>query len=239
MNASSRLATYHDHTRAIGPSVALVAPLLVLHELLVLILDPPVRNSAEQAVLRFVGRLPADVVMLSRYAILWGLVATSLVWWRRRQQASPIVLLEAALLAVLLGPLVGGMVGGLGLSAGTPWGTAGAPAWQPYLLSLGAGVWEELVFRLGLLGGLTVLLRRVTGCPTGPATATAVVLSALVFAAYHHIGAGGEELQLGRFAFRTLAGTILGVLFVARGLAVVVYMHVFYDLMCDLRLALS
>lgn len=219
--------------------MALVAPLLVLHELLVLILDPPVRNSAEQAVLRFVGRLPDGLIDFTRYAVLWSLVALSLVWWRHRAQASPLVLIEAVLLAVLLGPVVGGMVGGLGLSAGTPWPVQDVPVWQPYLLSLGAGLWEEIVFRLALLGGLTVLLRRVTGCPTGPATATAVVFSALIFAAYHHIGAGGEALHLGRFAFRTLAGTILGVLFVARGLAVVVYMHVFYDLMCDLRLALT
>ena len=67
------------------------------------------------------------------------------------------------------------------------------------------------------------------------ATAIAVLVSSLAFALYHHLGAYGEPLVAGRFVFRLLAGTILGVLFATRGLAVVVYMHVFYDVLCDLR----
>ena len=62
-----------------------------------------------------------------------------------------------------------------------------------------------------------------------------MTISALAFALYHHVGHSGEPLTLGRFAFRAVAGTILGILFAFRGLAVVVYMHVFYDLLCDLR----
>ena len=74
---------------------------------------------------------------------------------------------------------------------------------------------------------------------TGRAIAVAVVVSSLVFALYHHIGPAGEPFTPDRFAFRAFAGTILGVLFVLRGLAVVVYMHVFYDVLCDLRVLLA
>ena len=70
---------------------------------------------------------------------------------------------------------------------------------------------------------------------TLPAMGVALVVSSLVFALYHHVGAAGEPFALDRFAFRAAAGTILGLLFALRGLAVVVYMHVFYDLLCDLR----
>ena len=64
----------------------------------------------------------------------------------------------------------------------------------------------------------------------------AILLSALVFSLYHHVGPGGEPLVADRFLFRGLAGILLGVVFAWRGLAVVVYMHVFYDVLCDLRL---
>jgi membrane protease YdiL (CAAX protease family) len=126
------------------------------------------------------------------------------------------------------------MLGGLGLSLRPPL-EGGSPAWLPFLMSVGAGVWEELVFRLALLGGLTLLLVRVLKLDLTVATGAAVIASALVFALYHHLGEMGEPLVAPRFAFRFLAGTILGVLFATRGLAVVVYMHVFYDLLCDVR----
>lgn len=150
-----------------------------------------------------------------------------------------LVLGESLVLALCLGPVVGGMVGGLGLSAGSQWVGESAPLWQPMLLSVGAGLWEEITFRLALLGGLALLLRRVTGCPQAFSLGLAILVSALAFALYHHVGDTGEPLAAAPFVFRAIAGTILGVLFALRGLAVVVYMHVFYDLLCDLRMALA
>ena len=85
-----------------------------------------------------------------------------------------------------------------------------------------------------IASGALLLVRGLHMQPVA-ATAIAIVVSSLAFALYHHLGAYGEPLVASRFAFRALAGTILGVLFATRGLAVVVYMHVFYDLLCDLR----
>jgi membrane protease YdiL (CAAX protease family) len=102
-------------------------------------------------------------------------------------------------------------------------------------MSVGAGLWEELVFRLGVMGSLVFLLTRREFLSPRSALGVALLVSALTFALYHHVGSAGEPFALDRFAFRAAAGTILGLLFALRGLAVVVYMHVFYDLLCDLR----
>lgn len=217
--------------------MALVVPLLLAYEALLLWLDPPVRNSAELAFSRFVALLPAHLLPVLRLGTLCVLLLVSLAWLLRERAAAArpwLVFAEALALALLLGPGLGLLVGGLGLSAHAPPPEGHAP-WLPFLLSVGAGLWEEIVFRLGLLGGLVVVLRRLVRLQPLPAHVLAIVVSALAFALYHHVGHAGEPLLPARFVFRALAGTILGVLFVYRGFAVVVYMHVFYDVLCDLR----
>lgn len=236
--AAWTLQAYLAETREMGLSLLLVLPLLLAYEIVMLLLNAPARNGAEVAVAQLVERLPPQSLALLRRGMTALLMVLALVLIHRhppRVARARYVLLEAVLFALALGPAVGWLVGGIGLSA--PSATPGAhdPAWLPFLLSVGAGLWEELVFRLALLGGLTLLVTRALGAAQPVAIAVAVLVSSLAFALYHHLGDGGEPLTASRFLFRTVAGTILGLLFVFRGLAVVVYMHVFYDLLCDLR----
>ena len=239
----SWLLTYHEESKQMGRSLALVLPLLVAYEIAIAVLAPGIRNSAELAVAEFVRKLPEHAVQALRYSALATLVV-GCVWWFRRSRpraevARPqFMLLEALCLAVLLGPSLEFLVGRIGLSASNVEQLPPNPAWLPYLMSVGAGLWEEIVFRLGLLGGLYVVLCRFMRTHERAALGISVLISALLFALYHHVGTAGEPFEAGRFAFRTLAGTILGVLFAWRGLAVVVYMHVFYDLLCDVRVAI-
>jgi hypothetical protein len=225
----------------VGRSLALVVPLLVLYEVCIQLLSPDVRNSADLAVSEFVHRLPADGLLLVRRVVL-GVLVLGVLWWcrsgrPRAKEARPyLVLFEAFCLAVLLGPALQTLVGHIGLSAVDTSLVPRRPIWLPLLLSVGAGLWEEIVFRLGLLGGMAVLLRRGFRLAPPAALGIAVLLSALAFSLYHHMGVAGEPFAVDRFAFRACAGTILGLLFVWRGFAVVVYMHVFYDVLCDLRL---
>lgn len=237
-----RWRNYREQTRAIAPSLVLVLPLLGLYEALIATLEPPLRNSAELAVSGFLGRLPRQALDYGRAALLLCLLTAGALWLIRRTRfprMSHWVLLESLVVALLLGPALGLLVGQMGLSSTNLPAGSGAPSWLPFLLSVGAGLWEELVFRLALLGGTAFLLARVTGWRMGAVLTVALLFSSLLFALYHHVGAGGEPLTLDRFAYRSLAGILLGSLFIWRGLAVVVYAHVFYDLLCDLRLTLA
>lgn len=227
---------YLEESRGVGPSVALVLPLLLVYELAMLVVQSPVRNGAEVVVGRLFTHLPVDTL---RRLVVAALVVGVLAVWHRRHfavEGAGWLLLEALALALVLGPLVAWMVGGVGLSAPA---LIQADPLVRVLLSVGAGVWEEIVFRLALLGGLAFVLVRLLRLPVAAGLGIAVVASALLFALYHHVGVLGEPLSPDRLVFRTVAGTILGVLFVVRGLAVVVYMHVFYDVLCDLRVLLA
>jgi membrane protease YdiL (CAAX protease family) len=96
------------------------------------------------------------------------------------------------------------------------------------VLSLGAGVHEELVFRLGLMGGGTAALL-LAGLGRGPSVAIALVVSAVLFSAAHHAGPLGEPFDRGVFVYRALAGVVFGLVFYFRSLAHAVYTHFLYD----------
>jgi hypothetical protein len=229
---------YAEESRDVGLSLLLVLPLLLSYEIAMLLVNAPVRNGAEMVVAEFLQRLSPEALVQLRRGLMLLLLVLALVLVRQHPPnvaRAHWLLVEALIFALLLGPTVGWLVGGVGLSLPSSAVTRGSAEWLPFLLSVGAGLWEEIVFRLGLLGGLALLGSRLLGWPSPVAIVFATVASALAFALYHHLGHHGEPLTLGRFVFRAVAGTILGLLFVFRGLAVVVYMHVFYDLLCDIR----
>ena len=96
------------------------------------------------------------------------------------------------------------------------------------VVSLGAGLYEELLFRVLLVSGLIWLFRRVGLTP--PARIGAAILaSALIFSAFHYIGPYGDELTLGSFTFRAIAGVLLSGLYVARGFGIAAWTHALYD----------
>jgi hypothetical protein len=100
---------------------------------------------------------------------------------------------------------------------------------EAVVISLGAGVHEELVFRLGLMAGGAALLRRLD-VRHSLAVALALVGSSLIFSVAHHAGPNGEPFELSVFTYRAMAGGIFGLIFYYRSLAHAVYSHFLYDL---------
>jgi membrane protease YdiL (CAAX protease family) len=96
------------------------------------------------------------------------------------------------------------------------------------LLSFGAGVHEELVFRLGACAGGAALLRLV-GLGHRTAVAIAFVISSALFSAAHHVGALGDPWSFQVFVYRTLAGLLFAAIFYFRSLAHAAYAHALYD----------
>jgi membrane protease YdiL (CAAX protease family) len=144
----------------------------------------------------------------------------------------PIVVGESTVYAFLFGSAVSLMMRAFGLDALL---AAGAETeMSPFVglvSSIGAGLYEEIVFRLFLMGGLFAVFSRVLGERVGVAAFAAVVVSSLIFSAVHHIGSMGDPFTLGVFFYRFFAGVILAALFTLRGFAVAVYTHAIYDVL--------
>ena len=98
------------------------------------------------------------------------------------------------------------------------------------VLSIGAGLYEELVFRVVLVGGLFWMLNNVMA-KSWMAYTLAALIGALLFSAVHYIGALGDPFTMASFTFRFLFGLALNGIFLARGFGVAAWTHAIYDVL--------
>ncbi len=95
---------------------------------------------------------------------------------------------------------------------------------------LGAGVYEEAMFRLALIP-LIYGSARMIHTPQLLAGTLAVTGSALLFSLAHHAGLPGESFTWFAFIFRWLAGIFFAWVFLVRGFGVAVGTHAAYDVL--------
>jgi membrane protease YdiL (CAAX protease family) len=222
-------------------SLVLVFPLFVIYQVGVLF-TLPLLNGADFLTVCLFRKLGLSMTAYLAYtAAVTVLFAITVGVLRRKQRFDPglivPVIIESAIYALTMGSLIvfvmtrlfgispqlAGGGGGGGMIASQGLGTRA-------VMSIGAGVYEEAVFRLFLLGGMVAVLEKILGFGRWVAIAAAFILSSLLFSAMHHIPPYGDPLHLGVFTFRFLAGLCFALLFWFRGFAVAVYAHAFYDL---------
>src|SRR5262249_17008443 len=95
---------------------------------------------------------------------------------------------------------------------------------------IGAGVYEETLFRL-MLVPLFFHALRVLQAPTVLSSSLAVTGSALLFALAHYAGAPGEAFTWFAFILRWMAGVFFAWVFVLRGFGIAVGSHIIYDIL--------
>jgi len=104
--------------------------------------------------------------------------------------------------------------------------------WQARVtIAIGAGLYEELLFRFIGVAFLHFLLRDVARLKEGLAASIAVVGAAIAFALYHHTRLATGELDWPRMLFLTAAGLYFGMLYILRGFGIVVGTHAIYDVL--------
>ncbi len=230
------LADYLRETRRVSVSLTLIFPLFLAHELLVRFLDGTERHVVGESLARFCPPGGAAEIALEAFAAVVIALAIADVWRMRvpvHRLLAPFIV-ESVLLALLLGPLLELTSVPVALAADH----APRSLRADLVLSLGAGIYEELVFRLLLLGGLYVIGTRALAMnPTG-AFVVALLVSSAAFTLFHHVGVWGEPFERRLLWYRSVAGILLGLLFLGRGLGVVVWVHALYDVLNDLRSAL-
>jgi membrane protease YdiL (CAAX protease family) len=101
---------------------------------------------------------------------------------------------------------------------------------------IGAGVYEEVMFRLLLIPPAFVVFR-MFDFPSKWAAVMAAICTSFLFAVAHHIGPSAEALNLFAFSFRAAAGLFFASIFLLRGFGITVGCHAAYDLLVGVLLA--
>jgi membrane protease YdiL (CAAX protease family) len=109
------------------------------------------------------------------------------------------------------------------LAAGNPQPLHGLGFLSKFAISIGAGLYEELMFRMLLIAVLHTLLVDVGKASEKLGAGIAVVVSAAAFAAYHPLDTTVQAI------FLFLAGLYFGGVYVLRGFGIVVGVHALYD----------
>ncbi len=107
------------------------------------------------------------------------------------------------------------------------------------ILAIGAGLYEEFVFRVVAITAVSQLLRLIFLWEKRWRTAVSVILSAAIFSAFHFTGPYGEMFDLTVFLYRLFAGVFLGALYAARGFGITAYAHMVYDFVVIFGLTVS
>lgn len=231
----NRSRSYLKQTSGILYSYLIAIPLLLLYELLIWISQPP-----DQAV-----RISVDILFKTFFQFL-GINAISatlfvaafigaLVLYMKRSELPHLrssyflsMILESAVYAILITVIIVGLLDAI-LTMNLMQSADSLSKIQLFALSLGAGLYEELFFRVILVGGLSFLFLNFFK-EKSTAYAISAFIAAVIFSGVHYIGQYGDFFTLGSFLFRFLFGLALNVIYVTRGFGIAAWTHALYDI---------
>ena len=109
---------------------------------------------------------------------------------------------------------------------------------QQVTLAVGAGIYEEFLFRVMLISGLTGIIGFVFLWREKVRKAAALIIAASIFSAFHFVGDYGDYFSMELFLLRFFAGIVLGILYIARGFGITAYAHSIYDLIVLIQITI-
>ena len=214
-------------------SLVFIAPLLVTYEAGVLLMGPEAVQNGADALLRqlleLVGFGQYFLLPFLTVCILLGWHHTTHRPWRLSRGLLWSMAGECLLLTITLWLLA--QLQGILLQTGArPIGQRIVSIIEHAVSYLGAGIYEELLFRLILLS-LTVWGLGKSGLGPRGRLVAGLLFTSLLFSAAHYVGQYGDDFGWNSFLFRFLAGVFFSILFVYRGFGIAAGTHAGYDIL--------
>ena len=238
-SAQSQAETERYLREGSGPlaDLALTLPIFVVYHLGVVWMD--VQNAADIVTRELKGLASSSLPLYSGLTLAIGAAFSGilLVLGRGhtlRWQRFALVATEGVLYAVAMRLVASYVVGKIHLDAGLPPPAEAPSFFTAIVLSLGAGLYEEIAFRVVLFGiGRRLLLAIFPEATPGQrvmASLAWAATAAAVFSGWHYFGQFGEPFELRSFVFRWVCGLVFTVIYAFRGFAPVVWTHALYDI---------
>ncbi|RNC83894.1 MAG: CPBP family intramembrane metalloprotease [Balneola sp.] len=234
---ANQVRQYLTTTHTLLYSFLLSLPLFLIYESLILISQPNTEH---------IVRISVDVWMKSIFtylgvnAVSFSLLAMMLIGffilYKERERLKEIrfvyftmLFFECLIYAIVFAFISNALVSLLlNMAATDP--VESLTYLQKLALSLGAGLYEELFFRVILVSLFILIFNKILG-KKWAAVIAAVTLSALLFSAVHYMGDMGDLFTLNSFLYRFIFGLILNGLYVWRGFGVAAWTHAIYDVL--------
>ena len=227
------MSNYWRYSRSAYYSAVAALPLLVIYEVLIVLSQSrywSIRNAADVWIRTFLMAFDLQAQHITFVLIGISLALIPIAKSRARGiklKANYFALMFAECLAfsLVLGVVLQSILRLGGLSSGGP----GSGLMQNLALSVGAGLFEEIIFRVILLNLLFLLLSPLLKKKV-VAAVVSVLLASFLFSLSHYVGTMADTWQLYSFMFRWAAGLLFTVLYFVRGFAITAYTHALYDI---------
>jgi len=227
------MGNYLRFSSSIYYSVVMALPLLLAYEILVILTQSNywvVRNAADVWIRTFLMAFELDAQHLTFVMISISFLLIPLAKIRSSGVSLKItylimMILESFFYSLILGFVLQYILSLGGLSSGV----LGKSVLQNIALSLGAGLFEEIVFRVILLNLLFFIFKPLFK-KTLMTVILSVIVASLLFSISHYVGSMADSWGIYSFMFRWIAGMLFTVMYFIRGFAITAYTHALYDI---------
>ncbi|KKO19540.1 MAG: hypothetical protein DCC43_14695 [Candidatus Brocadia sp.] len=231
------MESYYLRSKNIANSFLFILPLLALYEVGIALQGSSIKNASGVFIENFFtlfgknGHLVFNSLVITFFLI-------SIVYIEKKErlnfQTFVFMFFESMVYALFIGTVLGFFV----YQILFPYALAqpfSMNMWLGVILSIGAGVYEEIVFRLLLITALSFIFATLLKVSKPLSAVISIMTAALLFTAMHYVGTLGDVFTNANFTFRALSGVILSAIFLFRGLGIAVYTHAIYDVLSVIK----
>jgi membrane protease YdiL (CAAX protease family) len=232
--------SYFFHSKSLANSFLFILPLLILYEFGIAFHGSNIKNVADVIVKTPLILFGKNSSLIFNLLVIIFLIV-SLFYIERKYQLNILVFIpmfiESMIYALFIGHILGFIVYKISFSSvlSIPHSLNLTNLWMQLTLSIGAGVYEEIVFRLILITLFCYIFVVFFKMHKPTSTIISILLAAFIFTMMHYVGTFGDNFTYTNFMFRLLAGIVLSVIFIFRGLGIAVYTHAIYNVFLVLR----
>ena len=247
------LKNYLQSTRTGTYGFLASLPLLLVYEFLILAVNPKQGNEIRVGADIWIKQFLGAVGVGGQHALVLATLTLGLIIFYNERKKEVVLkftyffllffesIFYSIFLAVIISNTVGYVFGNLHLFTNLPLQIKifmlHENFWLQIALSIGAGLYEELFFRVLLVSGLFFIFKKTVFLKQNNAYLAAVLIAALLFSAVHYVGPFGDVFTVRSFTFRFLFGLAFNILYAVRGFGLVAWSHAMYDVLLTINSA--
>lgn len=221
------MSDYLKRSRRLSKSFIFILPLLVFYEMGILLYGSDTKNTADVIIKKPFEVFGNNATLVFNSLII--IIAFSSFFYIERNNRFRCgifipMFLESLAYAFSLGYVIMFFVHGY-----LPFNITNSYT-QSIIICFGAGVYEEILFRLLLLSTLYLVFVKLLKINAITGSLCSILICACIFSIMHYTGKAGDTFTMSSFLFRLTAGIVLSAIFIFRGLGIAVYTHAIYDI---------